>query len=249
MAAGYIDGTDKAIIGVDNFHYAVQLLDRPDVAIYGDIMKFPNIINATATPSAVEATLYADNKAVIQYTGVGNVAVSLEFASIPTQVVADLVGSPRTGAVKHTSGDQTAPYVGIAWRQLYNTGEYSYVKLYKGQFQEPEVAAQTKGDSIEFQTRTLTGTFVSTAFEGEMEGKTFSYLMDTVDEADPLYADEGETWFNKFLEGEAPAWATGTRYVVGAIVSNTGKTYRCVKSHNASATFSADEANWAELSF
>lgn len=249
MAKGYIDGTDKAIIGVDNFHYAKQLIDRPDVAIYGDIMKFPNIINATATPSAVEATLYADNKAVIQYTGVGNVAVSLEFASLPSQVAADLVGSPRTGAVKHTSGDQSAPYVGISWRQLYNTGEYSYVKLYKGQFQEPEVAAQTKGDSIEFQTRTLTGTFVSTAFEGTTGSTVFSYLMDTVDEADPLYADEGETWFDAFLEGTAPAWVTATRYVVGAVVTNAGKTYRCIKTHTSAATFSTDAANWSELTF
>ncbi|MDF2884742.1 MAG: Phage major tail protein 2 [Clostridiaceae bacterium] len=46
----------------------------------------------------------------------------------------------------------------------------------------------------------------------------------------------------------ATAWTTGTAYTVGALVTNTAKTYYCKTAHTAGATFDATEQlNFIEI--
>lgn len=40
------------------------------------------------------------------------------------------------------------------------------------------------------------------------------------------------------------AWATGTAYSVGSLVTNGGTTYYCITAHTAGATFAGDAAKW-----
>jgi hypothetical protein len=42
------------------------------------------------------------------------------------------------------------------------------------------------------------------------------------------------------VESEAPEWATGRTYAVGAAVTSSGITYRCATAHTAAAAFSTD---------
>lgn len=234
-----IQNTARALVGLDSFHYAKLLLDTKTTIAYGQITEVPDTIEMNVNTNSSAATLFADNKPAIAYTTVGVVEVTMVKATLPNEFLADILGNKMVGAVRHTTSAQVSPYVGIAWRQLYSDGSYAYVKLYKGKFTEPENNSKTKEDGVEFQTRTITANFIATAFEATADdSKKFPYLMATVDETDPAYTDEGDTWFDSMI-APIPAWVTTTAYVVGNLVLQGGNVYVCAANHT-SGTFATD---------
>jgi len=235
-----IENTARALVGLDNFHFAKMLLDTQDTIAYGEMVSVPDTIELNVNTNSSSATLFADNKPAIVYTTIGVVEVSLVKATLPNEFLQEILGNKMVGAVRHTSPSQVSPYVGIAWRQLYSDGNYAFVKLYKGKFTEPENNAKTTEESVEFQNRSITGNFVATTFKATADdGKSFSYLMATCDETDAEYTNEGDTWFDSMLAPVA-AWVTGTAYVANDLVLNSGNVYKCLEAHTAGATFAAD---------
>lgn len=240
--ARIIENTARALIGVDMFHYSKLLADTADTLAYSEMVSVPDTIEMNVNTNSSAATLFADNKPAIAYTTVGVVELSLVKATLPNEFLKEILGNKMVGAVRHTSSDQTSPYVGVAWRQSYSDGNFAYVKLYKGKFSEPENNAKTKEDSVEFQTRTITANFIATSYKATADDTTkFSYLMATCDETDADYTNEGTTWFESMIAPIA-AWVTGTAYVVGDLVLNGGNVYECISAHTAGATFAADLA-------
>lgn len=247
MADRTVSNTARALIGLDKFHYSVLLDDNAGGLIYGGMVAVPETIEANINTNSQSATLFADNKPAITYTTVGVVELSLTKATLPNEFLSVVLGNKMVGAVRHTTSTQNAPYVGVAWRQLYSDGSYAYVKLFKGKFSEPELNTKTKEDGVEFQTRAITGNFIATTFEETADdASTFPLLMATTDETDPAYTNEGTTWFTAMTE-VVPAWVTGTVYAVNDAVINGGNVYKCITAHTAGATFLADTAKWDEL--
>lgn len=247
MPKVYVDKTNTTIVGVDNFHFSVVENDYPDFIQYGEMYNYPGSIEITATPENINETLYADNTAVIVYTATSSVAVSLERTNLNDDILAVLMGSAKEGAIRHINSAAKSPYVGIAWRQTYSDGTYGWVKLFKGKFQEPANAARTREDSVDFQTRTLEGTFGETRFLQTFDGKAYPLLMASVTENAEGYVAEGDTWFDEILPTTAKAWTASTAYGRGNHVSHDGKFYRAVTSHTSSEAFATDTANWAEV--
>lgn len=244
MPDSTIQNTARALVGLDQFHYSKMVSDAVDQLIYGGMVAVPDTIEMNVNTNSSAATLFADNKPAIAYTTIGVVEVSLVKATLPNEFLKDILGNKMVGAVRHTTNTQVSPYVGVAWRQLYSDGTYAYVKLFKGKFQEPENNSKTKEDGVEFQTRTVTGNFIATAFQATADdGKKFSYLMATTDETDPEYVDEGNTWFD-FMLAPIPAWTTLTVYALGALVLNGGNIYQANVAHTAGATFAGDSTKW-----
>ena len=200
MTTKFIENTDRALIGIDKFHYAKLEKDTPAELTYGDMVEFQNTIELSVTTNAEVASLYADNKPAIVYTTMGNIELAMTKTVIPNEVLAEWLGSPMEGGVRHITSAQNSPYYGVAWRQLYSDGKYAYVKLYKGKFTEPDKTATTKEESIEFQTAEITAQFAATTHEvkGEVDGKerSFPLLMSIAEEDSPSYTDEGSTWFD-----------------------------------------------------
>lgn len=196
----FIEDTDRALIGIDKFHYARLEKDTPEELTYGEMTHLPNTIEISVTTNAAVESLYADNKPAIVYSTMGNIEVSIERTTIPNEVLSEWVGSPMDGGTRHITSIQDSPYFGVAWRQVYSDGKYGYVKLYKGKFSEPDKTATTKGESIEFQTSEIQAQFAATTheIEGEVNGKTqkFPLLMSVAEEDSPSYTNEGETWFD-----------------------------------------------------
>lgn len=241
MADRIIANTARALIGLDNFHYSVVVEDSETTLVYGEMVSVPETIELNVNTNSQASTLFADNKPAIAYSTVGIVEVSMVKATLPNEFLAEILGSKMVGGVRHISNTQSSPYVGIAWRQMYSDGSYAYVKLYKGKFAEPENNAKSKEDGIEFQTRTITGNFVATAYKMTADDASkFSLLMSTTDETDPEYTNEGDTWFDAMLAPIA-AWATATDYVVGDLVVQAGNIYECLEAHEA-GTFATDLA-------
>ena len=235
-----IENTARALVGLDNFHYAKLLLDTKDTIAYGEIVSVPDTIELNVNTNSSAATLFADNKPAIAYSTIGVVEVSMTKATLPNEFLADVLGSPMVGAVRHVSSAQSSPYVGIAWRQKYNDGNFAFVKLYKGMFTEPENNSKTSEEGVEFQTRAITANFISTKFEATADGgKKFNYIMATCDETDEAYTNEGDTWFDSMIAPIA-AWVTAIAYVLGDLVLSGGNVYKCISAHTAAATFAAD---------
>lgn len=210
MAITEITNTDRARVGVDKFHYANLTADTQSALTYGDFKAAPGTISIGVSLENVSGTLYADNKAVITYQSIGTATVTIERTTIPDEMKNDLMGSPLVGGTRYVTPAASAPYVGIAFRMLYSDGTYQYVKLYKGKFTEPEMSVSTKGESIEFQTESIEGTFVSTIHEVNL-GTTAAprmvpLLMATLDETTEGYAPaKGTAWFTSMYTPIVPA--------------------------------------------
>lgn len=208
MSKRYIDNTDRALIGIDKFHYAPLVTDTPETLEYGPMVEFPNTIEMSVATNSEVTSLYADNKPAIIYSTMGNVELSMTKTTIPNEVLGEWLGSPMAGGTRHITSTQNAPYFGVAWRQLYSDGKYAYVKLYKGKFTEPDKNATTKEESIEFQTAEITAQFASTIHEvdgtvDEVDVK-FPLLMSIAEEDSPSYTDEGKTWFDAIYTTPLP---------------------------------------------
>lgn len=247
MAKIFVDNTDNTVVGVDKFHFSVLETDTPDYIKYGDMYDVPGSIEISATPTVVSESLYADNVAVIVYTATSGVEVTVERTNLPDEILAVLLGNQVDGAIRHVNSGAKSPYVGIAWRQSYSDGSYGYVKLFKGKFQEPENISRTREEGIEFQTRTLTGSFTETRFRHTNGDEEFPLMMIGVTENHPDYDGEGDTWFDQIFETTAAKWEAGKTYGKGNYVEHDGTIYRATVSHEASSDFASDKANWEEV--
>lgn len=157
-----------ALIGCDNFHYSVmETEETKDAApVYDEtegMTAIPGLIKLEVQPTTNAATLYADNGPALTATSLGEITVNLEMKDIPQKDLAALLGHSYDESKKEMVYKSTdvAPYVAIGFASLMNGGESTrFVKLYKGKFQEANDDAQTKGESIEFKTPSITGKFV-----------------------------------------------------------------------------------------
>lgn len=199
MSTKYIANTDRALIGLDKFHYAPLIEDSPAGIEYGAQTEFPNTIEMTVAVNGEVVSLYADNKPAIVHSSIGNVELTLTKTVIPNEVLGEWLGSPMDGGTRHMTSAQGSPYFGVSWRQVYSDGKYSYIKLYKGKFTEPDKSATTKEETVDFQTAEISAQFASTVFEETMlsdgELKKFSMLMSIAEEDSPGYTNEGKDWF------------------------------------------------------
>ena len=108
--------------------------------------------------------LFADNGPMESASTLGNIEVEIQKNELTAQNKVDLLGHAldSNGGIVYGDND-IAPYVAIGFRSLKSNGKYRYVWLYKGKFIDPEDNNETKGDSINFQSETISGQFVKLA--------------------------------------------------------------------------------------
>ena len=199
--------TQKVRIGVKSLYFAILNSDTASGLAYETPYKVPGLIKIDISPSTNVDTLYADNKPAIVFSTVGTVDVTIEKDSLPDDLLAEILGRPVEGGINYITGVNNAPYVAVMFEQTYSDGTSSYVKLFKGRFVEPDSSNETKNDSVNFQTATITGQFVATSFEKDFgSGRVEPIIMATADESSENYNNEGDTWFTQVYEAE-PALA------------------------------------------
>ncbi|MNG96004.1 hypothetical protein D3C79_550550 [compost metagenome] len=157
-------------IGVSNFVYAL-LLDDPTegVATYGATTRVPGIISANVNPNSSNATLFAENGPYETASTIGEIGLELNVADLTFEHQAELFGhSIVNGVLIRKSSDQP-PWVAVGYKTLKSNGRSRYTWLAKGKFALPEQANETKGDSINFQTQTASGSFVKRECDDEWE--------------------------------------------------------------------------------
>lgn len=143
-------------------------------------------IKFTGTPNKNDVDLYADDGIAETDKSVKDIGVSLNVDDLDLKVQADLLGHDYTEASASESGgtatpksvevgsDDVAPYFGTGFykrRRKNNVTSFTAIWLYKVQYSEPTEEAETKGESVNFQTPTIEGK----AYPVEISGKTKLY--------------------------------------------------------------------------
>lgn len=162
-------------IGCDNLVYAKMTTeDTAETApVYGDVTKAPGVMSININPNGSLETLFADDGPMESASTLGRIEVEIQKNELTTQNKADLLGHEidANGAVVFGDSD-VPPYVAIGFRTLKSNGKYRHVWLYKGKFTEPEDNNETKGDSINFQSDTISGQFTKLQYAYTVNGRT-----------------------------------------------------------------------------
>ena len=207
-------------IGVSNFHYAIMseedTLTTPPT--YDEFKSAQALMSININPNASVDTLFADDGPFETATTIGQVYVEGQKNNLSTENKADLLGKTidaKGGLI--SSATDIPPWVAIAFRSLKSNGNYLYCWLYKGKFQDPEDNNETKGDSINWQSDTITGNFVRLVYEQAYQGKTiapYKYEMDEDDETADATTIAG--WFDDVVMPNYTSGSTGTTGGTGA---------------------------------
>lgn len=187
-------------IGCDNLVYAIMTADNGiSEPSYGEVKSAPGVMSLNINPNASQETVFYDDGPGESATTLGNIEVEIQKNELTTEQKADLLGHTidSKGAIIYGAND-TPPWVAIGFRTLKSNGKYRYVWLYKGKFLEPEDNSETKGDSINFQSDTITGQFVKIEKKYVISGKEIQPWKYEIDAEHPD-ADSSlmATWFDQ----------------------------------------------------
>jgi len=186
------------LIGLRDLYFAE--IDET-AGTFGTPFKIAKALEASVTANVSTNILYADDSAAETASSEGESEISLGIDQLTNGIYAKLLGKTvnSDGVVQDSSGD-IAPKGALMFRSLKSNGEYRYIVYYKGSFAPPEESFTTKGESIEYNTPTITGTFVhsDTVLNAKGEGLKRSVVdSDDVALTDPTIVTN---WFTKVYE-------------------------------------------------
>lgn len=187
-------------IGCDNLVYAKMTTEDSTTTAptYGTVTLAPGVMSIKINPNGAQETLFADDGPMETASTLGKIEVEIQKTELTTANKADLLGHQIDSKGGLVYGDSdTPPWVAIGFRTLKSNGNYRYVWLYKGKFTEPEDSNETKGDSISFQTDTISGQFTRLNYAYTVNGKSvrpWKYEMDQDNENSD--STVMSTWFS-----------------------------------------------------
>ena len=149
-----------ATVGLKNLHFA-PLTDEAALT-YATPVKLSPAIEATVTPNFETATLYGDDRAIATASSMSSIEVELNVADLTPEHYELLMGVTKNAdGVIIDNLDDVAPYGALMFEMPKEDGEKKMFVYYKGKFQPTATEAATKGESVEFQTQTITATFMA----------------------------------------------------------------------------------------
>lgn len=194
-------------IGLTNLYYAfldeekdVPLgasIDGAVTGLYKDPVRLAGAITANFSPSASNDTLFADDGPYEVASTLGAMTLELNVADIPPEHRAALLGEETdTGIVVSNSGN-TPPWVACGMSVKKSNGSSRLIWYLKGKFAAPDENNQTKADSINWNTPTITGNFAKRVCDDN-----WRYAVDVDDiakEANTQIKEDGKfaAWFSK----------------------------------------------------
>lgn len=189
-------------IGLSNLHYALLETDRApktngadDVGeiAYADPIRLAGAITANFSPNASNDTLFADDGPYDSASTLGAMTLELNVADIPASHRATLLGATydeTTGVIKDSATD-TPPYVAVGCSVKKSNGADRLIWYLKGKFSVPDDNNQTKTDSINWNTPTITGNFLKRDYDNQ-----WRFAVDTDDEHYTGSKTDFAAWFS-----------------------------------------------------
>lgn len=190
-------------IGLTKLHYAILKTDRapktdsptdPGELVYEDPVRLPGAITANFSPNASNDTLFADDGPYDTASTLGAMSLELNVADIPPRHRAVILGctyDETTGMVKDSAND-IPPYLAVGCAVKKSNGFDRLIWYLKGKFAAPDDNNQTKADSVNWNTPTITGNFLKRDYDDQ-----WRYSVDTDDEAYTGDKVDFTEWFTK----------------------------------------------------
>ncbi|GAB6931590.1 hypothetical protein JCM10914A_55730 [Paenibacillus sp. JCM 10914] len=176
-------------VGLQDIYYAKLIKDDKTGVEYDTPIPMLPAITANVTPTVNSATLNGNDGPIVTANALGPITVEIGVAALPLAMQADLLGSTiDADGLLHDGGDDQAPEVALGYRRSMSDGSFVYIWLLKGKFQLPAEEAQTKQDDINFQTPTITATFLKRLYDGRWRTRAES--------SNPDSAAKIATWFD-----------------------------------------------------
>jgi phi13 family phage major tail protein len=138
--------------------YAKITEDALGIETYGTPKILAKAIKADLSIELAEAALYADDALTHAIKAFKGGKLSLGVEDIGVAAASDLTGaSVDDNGVLIAAGEDDGCLVAVGFRALKPDNRYRHFWLYRVKFAVPSTNAQTKGDSIQFQTPTVEG--------------------------------------------------------------------------------------------
>lgn len=150
----------KITTGVEKAYYAI-LKEDGVTPKYGTVHYLPGLREISVAAKEEQATIYAENRLYDSENSLGEIEVTLDFASIDTADYAALFGKKiaKNGGIIESSSDQP-PYIALMIEKTLSGEVKEYLTLFKGKMALPEDKAKTKEGKTEYQTMSLNGLFM-----------------------------------------------------------------------------------------
>ena len=196
-------------IGLTNLYYALldEEKDAPlgaDVAgtvadLYGHPIRLTGATTANFSPSASNDTLFADDGPYEVASTLGAMTLELNVADLPPEHRAVLLGEDTAGGITVSSSDNTPPWVACGMSVKKSNGASRLLWYLKGKFTAPDENNQTKADSINWNTPTISGNFSKRICDNN-----WRYAVDTDDILAKAKADSKTSTIKE--DGQFKAW-------------------------------------------
>lgn len=147
--------TNKIRYGIKGCYYAVATIAADGSATYSTPKALPGAVSLSLSPEGDTSPFYADN--IVYYTSVANNGYSgdLELAKIPDDFLTDCLGyiTDTNGVMVEDAGAAAVPFALIF--QFEGDAHAKRNVLYRCVAARPDVAGDTKAESIEPKTETI----------------------------------------------------------------------------------------------
>ncbi|WP_052400794.1 major tail protein [Oceanobacillus jeddahense] len=149
----------SGVVGITGFYYAVLKNDSEEGATYEDPVRVNYIQNVSIETEQEIAKGYGDNMVAEMAVSTGVTTLELQFHAIPLEDRVVLLVLKNEDDMFVQRSKPTPPYVAVALEKTKADGSSELVGLTKGMFTLPSSESQTKEDSLEFGSDTVSGEF------------------------------------------------------------------------------------------
>lgn len=135
---------------------------------------------------------YADDHKIDRENSMNNVTLSLELANMTEDMEKEILGYKAGSGSELNVTNEASPYVGVGFirkERFKGAVAYHAYWLYKVQLAKESDSSQTKGESIDFQTETLSGDAIGVTLSTSGDVIYYSHLRSTTEAA-------ARTWLN-----------------------------------------------------
>lgn len=194
---------NKIKYGIKNVYYAVATIGSDGTATYSTPVALKGAVSLSMDPQGDTNKFYADN--IVYYTSVANNGYEgdLELALIPDKFLTDILGMVKNSDEVIYEDAGAEPVHFALMFQFEGDQKATRHVLYNCTAARPTAAGNTKEDSIEPQTETITIT-ATTIYVAALQ-KDIPKAKTTVDTADATY----NAWFSSvYVPGGTPVVTT-----------------------------------------
>lgn len=176
----------KVKYGLKNVHYSLvtETVDGTTGAVttsYGTVKAWAGAVNISLDPEDSSNPFYADNGVYYEPNANNGYSGDFESALVPEDVSLSVLGQSKddNGVITETNEDQTR-YIALMFEFEGDASGRRYL-LYRCHLTRPSIASQTKAESVDVQTETVSITASARPDDGKISAR--------VDKDGDAYAD------------------------------------------------------------